>query len=69
MDFISSSKFWAIVEMCSSKDVVLVIMIGMADELTEWGDSPSSEVGIFLKKRIQSHQVIHALLQQLELLV
>ena len=47
MDFISSSKVWAIVETCSSRDVVLVIMTGMANELTEWGDSLSLEVGIF----------------------
>ena len=38
------------VEACSSKDVVLVIMTGMADELIEWADSLSLEVGIFSEK-------------------
>ena len=50
IDFINSSKVWAIVETCSSKDVVLVIMTGMANELTERGESLSFEVGIFSKK-------------------
>ena len=50
MDFISSSKVWDVVETCSSRDVVLVIMTGMTNELTEWGESLSLEVGIFSEK-------------------
>ena len=50
IDFINSYKVWAIVETCSSRDVVLVIMTSMANELTEQGEFLSLEVGIFSEK-------------------
>ena len=50
MDFISCSKVWVIIETCSSKDVVLVIMTDMIDELIVWEGSLSLEVRIFFGK-------------------
>ena len=46
MDFINSSRVLAMIETCSSIDVVLVIMTGMIVELTKRGESLSLDIGI-----------------------